>query len=437
MNKINKTKIKTNQSLEDDVVLRVEHLSKKFCRTLKRSMYYGTIDIARSMLGINYDTGKLRKDEFWALDDVSFELKKGETLGIIGVNGSGKSTLLRLITGIFPPDKGKISFKGRIGALIAVGAGFHPHMTGLENIYLNGTILGMTRKELDAKMDEIIDFADIGDFLDAPVNTYSSGMRVRLGFAIAVHCEPDILLVDEVLSVGDISFRNKSMRKMAELKEKAKGLIFISHNLDQIRVLCSRVIVMEEGNILFDGGTDEGLIKYENMSKDKRVSSINKEYDLNGFIKERRGDGERVVTKFIGVLTANHKQTKEIKINDSLNVFIDFVINEYCEEIYFSVVISNEKRDVHCIWVKSNDTKDVVFKNIDKGSYRIKVSFPQHHLAPGVYFVNYAIRNSKTSEIYEQNFTNVSFNVKSDNHYERGIILAEESWNLESLSNEQ
>ena len=172
--------------LGNAIVLRVENLCKKFCPTLKHSMYYGAIDTVRSMLGVAYATDQLRKNEFWALDDICFELRKGEALGIIGANGSGKSTLLRLITGIFPPDKGRIAFKGRIGALIAVGAGFHPYMTGRENIYLNGTILGMTRREIDAKLDAIIDFADIGDFLEAPISTYSSGMRVRLGFAIAV-----------------------------------------------------------------------------------------------------------------------------------------------------------------------------------------------------------------------------------------------------------
>lgn len=436
MNKIKKVKNKTNHDLENDVVLRVENMSKKFCRTLKRSMYYGTIDIARSMMGINYDTGKLRKDEFWALDDVSFELKKGETLGIIGENGSGKSTLLRLITGIFPPDKGKISFRGRIGALIAVGAGFHPHMSGRENVYLNGTILGMTRKELDERLEEILEFADIGEFIDAPVNTYSSGMRVRLGFAIAVHCEPDILLVDEVLSVGDLAFRNKSMRKMNEFRKKARGLIFISHNLDQIRVLCSRLIVMEDGEILFDGDTDEGLIMYENMSKEKRVASINNEYNLYGLIKERRGDRDRIVTRNIGVIDADNKQIKGMNINDPLYIFVDFEINEYCEEIYFSVVLSNENKDAHCIWVKSNDNRDVVFKDINIGKYRMVVSFPQHHLAPGVYFVNYAIRNGETGEIYEQTFTDVSFSVKSDKHYERGIILAEEKWELKKLNDQ-
>jgi lipopolysaccharide transport system ATP-binding protein len=188
-----------------DAAIRMKEFQKVLSE-LETKFLYGTHDVFRNMFSIPNDTGKLRKSEFWALDDVSFELKKGETLGIMGVNGSGKSTLLRLLSGIFPPDKGRISVYGKIGSLIAVGAGFHPHMTGRENIYLNGTILGITRNEIRKKFDSIVDFAEIGDFLEAPLSTYSSGMRVRLGFAIALHCDPDILLIDEILSVGDLVF---------------------------------------------------------------------------------------------------------------------------------------------------------------------------------------------------------------------------------------
>ncbi len=247
----------SKNELPDNVVLRVENLYKKFCRTLKHSMYYGAIDSARSMMGITYDTEILRKNEFWALEDISFELKKGEVLGIIGVNGSGKSTLLRLTTGIFPPDKGRISFKGRIGALIAVGAGFHPHMTGRENIYLNGTILGMTSREIDEKLDEIIDFAEIGDFLEAPVSTYSSGMRVRLGFAIAINCEPDILLLDEILAVGDVGFQLKCFNKLGELKKKGVASILVTHNLHHISTFCNRAVLLDKGKKIFIGNIDQ------------------------------------------------------------------------------------------------------------------------------------------------------------------------------------
>ena len=192
--------------MNDGVDIKVDHVSKKYCKSLKRSMSYGIWDIARNTLGLSSRSSRLRKDEFWAVDDVSFEVSRGETVGIIGPNGSGKTTLLKMLNGIFWPDKGKITVKGKVGALIAVGAGFHPALTGRENIYVNAAILGMTKKEVEERFDNILKFADIGDFLDTPVKYYSSGMYVRLGFAVAAHCDPDILLVDEVLAVGDAGF---------------------------------------------------------------------------------------------------------------------------------------------------------------------------------------------------------------------------------------
>ena len=181
--------------MDNDVVIKVENVSKKYCKSLKHSMLYGMSDIGRNVLGLKSRSERLRDNEFWALDDISFEVKRGETLGLIGPNGSGKTTLLKMLNGIFWPDKGKITIKGKVGALIAVGAGFHPLLTGRENIYINAAILGMSKREIDKKFDAIVDFADIGDFLDSPVKHYSSGMYVRLGFAVAVHCDPDILLV--------------------------------------------------------------------------------------------------------------------------------------------------------------------------------------------------------------------------------------------------
>ncbi|MEM7827068.1 MAG: ATP-binding cassette domain-containing protein [Candidatus Aenigmatarchaeota archaeon] len=177
---------------QQETVLSVKNVSKKFCKNLKLNMFYGLVDLSKNLLGLKPNSTQLRKSEFWAVDDVSFDLKRGQILGLIGVNGSGKSTLLKLIAGIFPPDKGEIIVKGRIGSLISLGVGFHPHMSGRENIYLNGAILGMKFKEINSKIQSIIDFAELGDFIDAPVATYSSGMRVRLGFSIAIATKPDI-----------------------------------------------------------------------------------------------------------------------------------------------------------------------------------------------------------------------------------------------------
>jgi lipopolysaccharide transport system ATP-binding protein len=192
----------------------VNGLSKKYCCSLKRSMIYGIQDISRNMIGLSSRPGRLRPGEFWALDDVTFDIQRGETLGVVGPNGSGKTTLLKILNGIFWPDRGHVLIFGKVGALIEIGAGFHPLLTGRENIFVNGAILGMSRREVNDKFDRIVDFADIGDFLDAPVKHYSSGMYVRLGFAIAVHASLDILLVDEVLAVGDEGFQRKCFDKI-------------------------------------------------------------------------------------------------------------------------------------------------------------------------------------------------------------------------------
>jgi len=230
-----------------NIVLQVENLGKKFCRSLRSSMAYGVADVIREMFSVKYDRRLLRKNEFHALNDINFELARGDALGIIGQNGSGKTTLLRILNGIFPPDQGIVKVYGRIGALIAVGAGFHPHMTGRENIFLNGTILGMPQSTIKQRFDEIVDFADIGDFLDAPVATYSSGMTVRLGFAIAIFAEPEILLADEVLAVGDLKFTLKCYHKIAEYRRNGGALVLVSHSMQLIRNVCPKTLWIDRG----------------------------------------------------------------------------------------------------------------------------------------------------------------------------------------------
>jgi ABC-type polysaccharide/polyol phosphate transport system ATPase subunit len=277
----NKKGLKTHQhihtsthSLSSDIAIKVENISKKYCKSLKRSMLYGVKDIARNSLGLSSNSHVLRKEEFWAVDNVSFELKRGETLGLIGPNGAGKTTILKMLNGIFWPDKGKITIKGRVGALIAVGAGFHPMLSGRENIYLNAAIIGMSRHEVNRKFDNIVEFADIGDFLDTPIKFYSSGMFVRLGFAIAVHCDPDILLVDEVLAVGDIEFQNKCLNIISEIREKT-STILISHNMNTIRLMCDRCLFLSNGKQIKLGNASEVLSIY---SKDIFGIDDNKKY---------------------------------------------------------------------------------------------------------------------------------------------------------------
>jgi lipopolysaccharide transport system ATP-binding protein len=265
----------SGNDLPDDVVLRVDNVSKKFCRNLKRSMTYGMHDLGRNLFGQRQQTGTvevekrksealgsnistvsskdhssprdgLRQDEFWAVKDVSFDLKRGECLGLMGQNGCGKTSLLRLVAGIFPPDRGEISVRGRTGALIALGAGFHPHLSGRENVFLNGSILGIPHREMEGSMDEIIDFAEIPDFIDAPVSSYSSGMRVRLGFAIAACQKPDLLIIDEVLAVGDQGFRIKCLNRIDQMLESS-AVIFVSHAIAMVAKICTSILVMDHG----------------------------------------------------------------------------------------------------------------------------------------------------------------------------------------------
>jgi ABC-2 type transport system ATP-binding protein len=211
------------------------------------------------------------QEKFLAVNDVSFEVEQGESIGLMGLNGSGKSTLLKLINGVMRPDEGTIRTRGRIAGLIATGAGFHPQLTGRENLFLNGAIMGMSEREIKSKFDEIVDFADIGKFMDTPVSHYSSGMYARLGFSIAIHVDADVFLADEVLAVGDRPFKKKCMAKMQEIRQQGTTIFYVSHATASVRAMCDRVLVLESGRLNFDGDVDEGIryLQYDDADGDE------------------------------------------------------------------------------------------------------------------------------------------------------------------------
>lgn len=344
--------------MNDEAAIRVEHVSKKYCKNLKRSMLYGIKDIGMNTLGMSSHSDKLRKDEFWAVNDVSFELKRGETLGIIGPNGSGKTTLLKMLNGIFWPDKGKITVKGRVGALIEVGAGFHPLLTGRENVYINAAILGMTKEEVDEKFDDIIEFADIGDFIDTPVKFYSSGMFVRLGFAVAVHCEPDILLVDEILAVGDTEFRRKSSERMKELIEEGnKSIILISHNMQTVEAISDKAILLNGGKVLTSGNVNDVVARYDLLMRphDKKIAPTSElipaEKGVLALVKKYEGyAGDEVTIQGVWLESSNGERRTQFSGDEDVAVCIAY---KNCSDItiqrgFVWVTFINEY-DVNCM----------------------------------------------------------------------------------------
>jgi ABC-type polysaccharide/polyol phosphate transport system ATPase subunit len=265
--------------MSQPLALRLDHVYKKF----KRGEYHDSLRdlipaIARRTLKRMAGPPELRTEEFWALQDVSFEVRQGETVGIVGNNGAGKSTMLKHLSGLIKPTLGSIEVHGRLSALIEVGAGFHLDLTGRENIFLNGSILGMSRSEIHRKFDEIVAFSELEDFIDTPVKRYSSGMFARLGFSVAAHLEPDILIIDEVLSVGDFAFQTKGLEKMRSIAKGGATVIFVSHNLRSVADLCSRALLFAKGRLVEDGPTSNVIRSY--MMPQKAAGSVSNDGDV-------------------------------------------------------------------------------------------------------------------------------------------------------------
>lgn len=290
-----------------ETAIRVDDVSKLY------KLYDKPMDRLKESLGFSK---KQRYKEHYALNHVSFEVERGETVGIIGTNGSGKSTILKIITGVLNPSGGTVEIQGRISALLELGAGFNMEYTGLENVYLNGTMIGFSREEIDAKLQDILDFADIGDFINQPVKTYSSGMFVRLAFAVAINIEPEVLIVDEALSVGDVFFQSKCFKKFEEFKQMGKTILFVSHDLGSIARYCDRVILLNKGVKVTEG-------------KPKTIIDIYKKILVNQYDPENEGKKQQIEEKRnTGGLWKNNLNVnpQEIEYGDGSAEIIDFAI---------------------------------------------------------------------------------------------------------------
>lgn len=368
--------------MSHDILIRCDEVSKKFCRDLKTSLWYGAQDIGADFLGRNRDRGeakpKLRHGEFWANHDVSFELRRGECLGLIGRNGAGKTTLLKMLNGLIKPDHGRIELRGRVGALIALGAGFNPILSGRENVFVNASVLGMSRRETKRRFDEIVDFAELSDCIDSPIRTYSSGMQVRLGFAIASNLEPDILLVDEVLAVGDVTFRKKCYDRLAQLLEQGTSYVLVSHSTSAIANTTQRCLLLDHGRVLNAGSTTDILVQYETLCSRSGDSTSGENSD-----ETYRGD--RGVLSFMGVFDENRKKVLTVESGMNCSLRYSIVIDAPIENAYLFVLI----RDVgKKIFVYLNSKHENTTFNVPKGTHHLELKMPSLGLLRGHYTID-------------------------------------------------
>lgn len=376
--------------VDSPVAISVEKLSKCYLvghetarsqgyKTLRETLTHSVRNAGRKALDMARGRQIIQGDEieeFWALKDVSFDVKRGEVVGIIGRNGAGKSTLLKILSRITEPTKGKATIRGRVASLLEVGTGFHPELTGRENIYLNGAILGMTRREIKRKFDEIVDFAEVEKFLDTPVKRYSSGMYVRLAFAVAAHLEPEILVVDEVLAVGDAQFQTKCLGKMQDVAQGGRTVLIVSHNMPMIKSLCTRTIVLSAGVLVNDTDVESGIQAYLSDAK-----SVEGSCSL-GDRKDRMGDGRLRFRDAYLLGTGGAKNV--LYMGEETQIVLEYSTTEPIKKCDISIHIENVWGQV-VLRLATRETA-VPFNDMG-GEGTIICSIPKLALLPGKYYV--------------------------------------------------
>ena len=388
----------------------VEHVSKNFRLYRERNRYIKSA-VLRGR--------RARYEEFWALDDVSFEVDHGATVGLIGSNGSGKSTMLKCLTGIYRPDKGKIALDGSVAALLELGAGFHPELSGRENIFLNAAILGMSKKEAERQFDSIVDFAGLDRFIDTPVKNYSSGMTVRLGFSIASHVDPDILLIDEVLSVGDQAFQRKSNDRIEQFRRDGKTIVVVSHSLSSIQQLCKEVIWLEKGTIRQRGAAADVIANYTGESYD-----VHAQQDAEH--RERWGTGAAHITS-LRLLDADGNVSERMATNSPARIIADITPAERLHAPTVRITIS--RVDGTVVWSGTSQNSRPPLGNLsDQAS--LEVAIERMPLLEGSYYLSAAITDATGATEFDHLRNWIKFEVHQEQFFEEGILSLPSTWTL-------
>lgn len=388
----------------------VEHVSKNFRLYRERNRYIKSA-VLRGR--------RARYEEFWALDDVSFEVDHGATVGLIGSNGSGKSTMLKCLTGIYRPDKGKIALDGSVAALLELGAGFHPELSGRENIFLNAAILGMSKKEAERQFDSIVDFAGLDRFIDTPVKNYSSGMTVRLGFSIASHVNPDILLIDEVLSVGDQAFQRKSNDRIEQFRRDGKTIVVVSHSLSSIQQLCKEVIWLEKGTIRQRGAAADVIANYTGESYD-----VHAQQDTEH--RERWGTGAAHITS-LRLLGADGNVSERMATNSPARIIADITPAERLHAPTIRITIS--RVDGTVVWSGTSQNSRPPLGNLSEQA-SLEVAIERMPLLEGSYYLSASITDATGATEFDHLRNWIKFEVHQEQFFEEGILSLPSTWTL-------
>lgn len=362
-------------------IIVVENISKRYSIGKKES--YGSLrdEIMQALTSPfkrkREDDGADPSDHIWALRDVSFTVEEGDVLGVVGRNGAGKSTLLKILSRITEPTTGKISMRGRVASLLEVGTGFHPELTGRENIFLNGALLGMANAEIKAKFDEIVAFSEIEKFLDTPVKRYSSGMYVRLAFAVAAHLEPEILIVDEVLAVGDAQFQKKCLGKMGDVAKGGRTVLFVSHNMSAVQSLCNRAVLIAEGRNVMEGSSGEVVASY--------LSSASGE---NTAVREFPADqSKRVKIRKVVIKGADGEPSCQVDLNENFTIQVDYELSEDVSNLSIGLSIFSDNSDKCLLQLSDPELDTSRLERRKKGYYRSIVEIPAKVLNTGGYMI--------------------------------------------------